>query len=275
MRVVTLRLPPDAREYGGSNAPSPRPAMPAAPPTTPSPGSVLVVGAGRMGTALAAQLRAVGVEVRGPEGRGATGADADVVLLAVPDAAIAAAAALIAPGRLVGHLSGASTLAPLAPHEAFSIHPLMTVTAPDASFRGIPAAIAGASERALQAAHALAATLGMDAVDVADEDRAAYHAAASMASNFLVTLEAAAAQLAATAGLRRDALVPLVRATVENWARLGAGALTGPIARGDHEVVAAQRAAVAERMPERLALYDVLAAATRELAARSPSEAPA
>src|SRR3954452_25428713 len=80
-----------------------------------------VVGRGRMGSALTAAL-ALGE----PLGRGADAADADVVLLAVPDAEIAAAAAAIAPGRLVGHLSGATTLDPLAPHEAFSLHPLMT-----------------------------------------------------------------------------------------------------------------------------------------------------
>src|SRR3954454_12214646 len=97
-----------------------------------------VVGRGRMGSALTAAL-ALGE----PLGRGADAADADVVLLAVPDAEIAAAAAAIAPGRLVGHLSGATTLAPLAPHEAFSLHPLMTVTGTETSFAGASAAVAG------------------------------------------------------------------------------------------------------------------------------------
>src|SRR3954462_7787620 len=75
-----------------------------------------VVGRGRMGTALAARLRDAGVHVCGPLGREDAVDDADVVLLAVPDAEIAHAAAAIAPGPLVGHLSGATTLAPLAPH---------------------------------------------------------------------------------------------------------------------------------------------------------------
>jgi predicted short-subunit dehydrogenase-like oxidoreductase (DUF2520 family) len=74
----------------------------------------------------------------------------------------------------------------------------------------------------------------MDSFEVADEDRAAYHAAASIAANFLVTLEGAAERLAATAGVPRAALAPLVRAAVDNWAALGArDALTGPIVRGD------------------------------------------
>jgi predicted short-subunit dehydrogenase-like oxidoreductase (DUF2520 family) len=113
--------------------------------------------------------------------------------------------------------------------------------------------------------------------EVADQDRVAYHAAASIASNFLITLEAAAERLAATAGVDREALIPLVRATVENWATLGAeDALTGPVARGDAQTVERQRAAVAERTPELLALFDALAGATRALAAApAPSRAPA
>ena len=123
-------------------------------------------------------------------------------------------------------------------------------------------------------ARELAEALGLRAIEIADEDRAAYHAAASIASNFLITLEAAAEQLAATTGADRDLLVPLVRATVENWARLGgARALTGPVARGDEATVAVQRAAVAERTPELLALFDALVGATRALAASGESVA--
>src|SRR4051794_39389653 len=88
-----------------------------------------VVGHGRLGTALASALAAARIPVDGPLGRGATGAGADVVLLAVPDGEIEDAAACIAPGRAVGHCSGATTLAPLHGHpEAFSLHPLMTIT---------------------------------------------------------------------------------------------------------------------------------------------------
>jgi predicted short-subunit dehydrogenase-like oxidoreductase (DUF2520 family) len=107
----------------------------------------------------------------------------------------------------------------------------------------------------------------MRAFAIADADRAAYHAAASIASNFLTTIEGAAERLAATAGVPREALVPLVRAAVDNWAALGARtALTGPIVRGDEAVVERQRAAVAERTPELAELFDALAAATRDLA---------
>ena len=118
---------------------------------------------------------------------------------------------------------------------------------------------------------------GCAPVEVLEPDRAAYHAAASIASNFLITLEAAAEQLAADAGVDRELLVPLVRATVENWAALGADrALTGPVARGDEQTVAAQRAAVAERAPDLLALFDVLVtkpAPSRAIGRHSPHEA--
>ncbi len=240
-------------------------------------GGLAVVGQGRLGHALAAALTAAGWRVTGPlgrgaDGRGANGRDAagqppDAVLLCVPDAEIAAAAALIAPGPLVGHCSASTTLDPLAPHEAFSFHPLMTVTAAGASFKGAGAAVAGRTDRAAAFAAGIAAALGMVAVTVADEDRAAYHAAASVASNLLVTLEAAAERLAATAGVGRELMVPLVRATVENWAALGPWrALTGPVARGDEATVARQRAAVAQRAPDLLPLFDVLVGATRALA---------
>jgi predicted short-subunit dehydrogenase-like oxidoreductase (DUF2520 family) len=228
---------------------------------------VAIVGRGRLGGALVTALRGAGVAVDGPLGRGADGADADTVILCVPDGEIAAAAAHVVPGRLVGHCSGATTLAPLAGHEAFSLHPLMTVPEHGASFAGATAAIAGATPRAVEAARGLAQALGMRSVEVADPDRAAYHAAASIASNFLVTLEGAAERLAATAGVDRQALAPLVRATVENWAEHGARrALTGPIARGDEATVTRQRDAVAERVPDLLPLWDALVESTRGLA---------
>lgn len=223
-----------------------------------------LIGPGRLGTALAAAMRHAGLAVDGPYGRGADGGDADVVLLCVPDDQIAAAASCVRRGAIVGHVSGATTLAPLREHRAFSLHPLMTVPAgaPATVFTGAPCAIAGDP-----VARELADALGMRAVEIADEDRAAYHAAASIASNFLVTLEAAAERVAASAGAPRELLVPLVRATVESWAERGPAALTGPIARGDDLTVARQRAAVAERTPDLLPLFDALTEATRELAA--------
>ena len=231
--------------------------------------SIAVIGAGRLGPALTAALRAAGLSVAGPLGRDPELAGATLVLLCVPDGEIAAAAQKLEPGPLVGHCSGATTLEPLAPHEALGLHPLMTVPAgsPPEVFRGAAAAVDGSTPRALAAAEALAAAVGMRPMRVAPEDRAAYHAAASIASNFLVTLEAAAERLAATAGVDRAALAPLVRAAVETWAELGPErALTGPIARGDEGTVARQREAVLDRTPELAPLFDALVEATRALA---------
>jgi predicted short-subunit dehydrogenase-like oxidoreductase (DUF2520 family) len=243
---------------------------------TPAQERLAIVGRGRLGTALTRTLRDGSVELVGAFGRGYDGTGADVVLLCVPDVEIAAAAASVVPGPLVGHCSGATGLQPLAPHQAFSLHPLMTVTAEGASFAGAGAAIAGNTPRALRLAATLADALGMQAVEIGEPDRSAYHAAASIASNFLVTLEAAAERVAASAGVDRELLVPLVRATVDNWAALGAErALTGPVARGDEATVDAQREAIAQRAPDLVPLFDALVKATRALARdREVSERP-
>jgi predicted short-subunit dehydrogenase-like oxidoreductase (DUF2520 family) len=232
---------------------------------------VAIVGNGRLGNTLAGALRAAGVQVTGPLGRNATPDEADAVLLCVPDAEIAAAAAAVPAGLAVGHCSGATGLDALATSggDVFSLHPLMTITAdsPPTAFAGAGAAVAGSTPAMLDLARAIAKRLGMRPIEIAPGDRAAYHAAASIASNFLVTLEAAAERLATTVGMEREDLVPLVRATVENWSRLGGErALTGPVARGDEGTVAAQRQAIAERAPDLLALFDTLVDATRALA---------
>lgn len=236
---------------------------------------IAIVGAGRLGTGLAGALAAAGFDVDGPHGRGFDGTGADAVLLCVPDAQISTAAEAIRPDVLIGHCSGATRLDALAGREAFGLHPLMTVTPEGATFDGSGCAVAGTSDGALALARHLADRLGMSAFEIADEDRATYHAAASVASNLLIALEGAAEQLAATAGVPRSALEPLVRASVENWASEGAAsALTGPIARGDEATVTAQREAIAERAPELLGVFDVLGERARVLAGRAPTGSP-
>lgn len=225
-----------------------------------------IVGAGRLGTALATALRAGGIAVTGPHGRGYDGAGDRVVLLCVPDDAIATAASRIGPGPLLGHCSGASGLDVLGERPRFSLHPLMTVTPSGADFHGVVAAVDGSSAAALAAANRLAQAAGLRPVRVAARDRVAYHAAASIAANYLITVEAAAAELLGTAGLDRTALLPLARAALENWGRLGPAALTGPVARGDTGTVDRHRAAVAERVPDLVGLLDALVAATERLA---------
>jgi predicted short-subunit dehydrogenase-like oxidoreductase (DUF2520 family) len=247
------------------------------------PRQIAIVGRGRLGTALARRLTDTGHEVVGPLARDYA-AEAlhgiRVVLLCVPDREIAAAAEALSErvpldGRcpFVGHCSGAGSLSRLAPlpREArFGLHPLMTFApGTDRHWDGATAAaaVAAIAEPALKLASDLARALGLHPFAIDEADRGAYHAAASMASNFLITLLAAAERLGESAGVQREALLPLVRATVENWASDGAAALTGPIARGDTETVARQREALEQRTPQLLELFDVLAQATRELAA--------
>jgi predicted short-subunit dehydrogenase-like oxidoreductase (DUF2520 family) len=246
-----------------------------------TPASVGVVGRGRLGTALAAALAEAGLDVEGPAGRGEAPAG-EAIVLCVPDAEIGAAAEAVAGAApLVGHTSGATPLAALAPVEqaggaVFGLHPLQSFSAEDERpplerFAGAGCAVAGSTPGALAAAEGLARALGMKPFAIADEARPAYHAAASVASNFLVTLEAAAEEIAAGAGLggadARELLAPLVRRTIDNWAELGPErALTGPVARRDEATVEAQRAAVTQAAPHLLGLFDELVERTRALA---------
>jgi predicted short-subunit dehydrogenase-like oxidoreductase (DUF2520 family) len=255
-----------------------------------TPRSISVVGRGRLGTALAGALRRSGLPVDGPLGRNETprrtngdGPAVDAILLCVPDDEIERAAQAVAGlAPLVGHTSGATPLSALTPAARpgtalFGLHPLQTVSGeepdPAARLAGAGCAIAGSTPPATAAARRLAERLGMVPFEIADDRRAAYHAAASIASNFLITLEDAAESVAGEAGLSpaeaRRALAPLVRATVENWAALGPErALTGPLARGDERTVALQRAAVERSIPTLLPLFDALVDRTRALAAR-------
>ncbi|HWM16526.1 MAG TPA: DUF2520 domain-containing protein [Microbacterium sp.] len=238
-----------------------------------------IVGGGRLGRVLTRALGAAGIGVNGPSGRGERVEPADVVLLCVPDGEIAAVArSLSGSDRLVGHVSGAT---PLAAFEVdFGLHPLQSFVgdeSPDV-FHGIGCAVAGRSPESLAVAEELAIRLGARPFPISDEQRAGYHAAASIASNFLVTLMAAAEQVAEVAGIppadARALLAPLVRSTVENWAAIGPeAALTGPVARGDVLTVRRQRAAVAVGSPDLLELFDALCASALALAEKGRSAA--
>lgn len=235
--------------------------------------SIAIIGAGRLGAVLARALRVARFDVHGPFGRDElprSGVRFDIALLCVPDSAIAAAAASARPHtRLIGHVSGATPLDDV----DFSIHPLQTFTGnePAEIFHGLGAAVAGRTPETHVVATLLAEALGAHPFTIDDEHRAGYHAAASLTSNFTLTVLDAAEQLAGQSGIpaadARALLAPIVRQSVENWIAHGASAaLTGPIARGDEGTVTRQRAAIPVELRD---LFDVLASATRTLAERS------
>ena len=240
-----------------------------------------VVGAGRTGRSIAAaaDLAGVAAELAGRDHAVEACRRAEVALLCVPDAAIADACATIAqavpPLRFVGHVSGATTLDALAAAraqgaEAFSLHPLQTIPDGGADLTGAPCAVSGSSAAALQLAEGLAERLGMRPFEVPEERRAAYHAAATIASNLLVALEETSTELLGRVGVEdaRELLAPLVLRTAANWAERGPDALTGPIARGDAATVERHLAALRESAPELLPLYEALTERAAQLASR-------
>ena len=229
-----------------------------------------IVGAGRLGTALARALKERGVGVVGPLKRGEA-VHGEIVLLAVPDREIANASANVPAYALVGHTAGAIALDVFGGREAFSVHPLMTAGTGKADFTGASAAVAGTTARARRIARDIATILEMHPIEVEDAERIAYHTAASIAANFLVTLETMAERVGQRAGLERHHLLPLARAALENWASLGSVALTGPIVRGDDEIVKRQREEIVQHAPEFLEAWDALVRATTRLA-RETSE---
>jgi predicted short-subunit dehydrogenase-like oxidoreductase (DUF2520 family) len=215
-----------------------------------------VIGSGRVGSAVAARLRerciAVGAD------------DPELVLLCVPDTAIAEVAATLEPGPWVAHVSGATPLASLAPHtRRFTVHPLQTFTlarGPE-QLDGAWAAVTAETAAARATGFWLAETLGLTPFELADAARTLYHAGAVFASNYVVTLQRAASLLFQAAGAPPEALEPLMLRTIENGFEL-----TGPISRGDWATVEAHRAAIRAARPELDHLYETLAAATVVLA---------
>lgn len=216
-------------------------------------------------------------------------APAECYLLAVPDAAIAdtasqlAAAGIVPAGALVFHASGAGETSLLAPllekgvrigslHPAFSFaEPARAVT----NFGGTLCALEG-EEGVCAELESLVVALGGQPFRLAPGGKAAYHAALSMASNYLVTLNALALQVAAGAGI--DAAVAsqlvggLMRQTLDNVLALGpAAALTGPIVRGDAGTVARHLAVIDDGLCAEV--YRAMGKATLRLAGERLDEA--
>lgn len=237
--------------------------------------SVRIIGPGRAGASMAGALDEVGWQVRPMLGRAATAAevsvaasDVDLVLIATPDAAVAEVAVSIEPNgtAVIAHLAGSLGLDVLVPHaRPAALHPLVAL--PDAEV-GARRLLAGAwfAVAGDPLARQVVDDLGGQALEVADQDRAAYHAAAVVASNHLVALLGQSERIASTAGVPFGALMDLVKATVANVDELGpAAALTGPAARGDTDTIRRHLEAIA---PDERPAYEALAQQARRLAGR-------
>jgi predicted short-subunit dehydrogenase-like oxidoreductase (DUF2520 family) len=222
-----------------------------------------VVGAGRVGRAVAARL-GESIPTR-TTGRELELAEAELVLLCVPDRAVAEVAAAVPTGPWIAHTSGACTLAELDPHaRRFSVHPLQTFTlarGPE-QLDGASAAVSAESDDALAAGFALARLLGLHAFELDDDQRPLYHAGASIASNYLVTIHWAASELFRAAGAPPEGLELLMRRTIENGFEL-----TGPISRGDWATVERHLAVIRARRPQLETMYRALADTTETVAA--------
>jgi predicted short-subunit dehydrogenase-like oxidoreductase (DUF2520 family) len=231
--------------------------------------SIRIIGRGRAGGSLASALRTSdwNVDLIAHTDAATATRAVDLVVLAVPDIAVAEVAAVVEPAgdAVVAHMAGSLGLDVLAPHaRRASLHPLVA----------LPNAELGASRLRGDAWFAVAGdpiatrvvdSLGGNAFEVDDDHRAAYHAAAVIASNHLVALLAQAQRVADIAGVPLDAYIDLVRSTVDNVATLGpAAALTGPAARGDELTIERHLSVLP---PDERELYEVLAEACRKLAA--------
>jgi predicted short-subunit dehydrogenase-like oxidoreductase (DUF2520 family) len=268
--------------------------------------SVVVLGCGKVGTAIATGLSAAGLKIAGVTTRSAataekaamrTGAPAstdnadtaprgDIVFVTTNDDSIAVVAAEVAaadgfrPGQLVLHASGSLPAAVLAPAAAAGasigcMHPLQSFATPEDAVRRMRGAVFSITcePESRATLEALVEVLGGKAVPIDDADKALYHAAAVMASNYLVALEDTALGLLERAGFDEEsamkALEPLVTGTAGNVFSLGpTRALTGPIVRGDVETVRGHVEALRKVPGDALELYRALGRRTIEVAMR-------
>jgi len=230
--------------------------------------TVSVVGAGRVGGAIGLALARAGYQVTAAWSRSRAGRAraqelldapilepeevaraADIVVVAVPDDAIRSVAETIAPGirrgKHVFHTSGGTSIETLdsvreAGAHVASLHPLMTFPGPDPDALDGAAVAVTCEQRDRTAFYRLARAWGGRPFVLADDQKAAYHAAAVFASNYIVSSVWAANAVFKTIGVNnaQPLLAPLLRATLENVIEKGpAKAITGPVARGDANTV--------------------------------------
>lgn len=263
-----------------------------------------IIGAGMLGRTLAAALHRHGLTVAAVASRRLAAAQdaavlagcdlattdpaeaarrADVVVVSVPDDAIAAVCGRVAAGGgfaagdIAVHLSGALgsdalDAARACGAAALAFHPAQTFARVDpALFEGIVVSLEG-DEAAVAVGRALAERLGAQPVAMRPEDKVLYHAALCVASNYAVTLADAGVALLEEAGFGDAAvptLLPLLRTILGNLGRVGtARALTGPISRGDLATLRAHLAELGARTPDLIPLYRIVGLRTIDLALR-------
>jgi predicted short-subunit dehydrogenase-like oxidoreductase (DUF2520 family) len=272
---------------------------------------VAVIGAGKVGTAVAVLLQQAGHRLVGVSGRGETrgrasahlpgvpvlepaeaAAAADLVVIGTPDDAIEptvaalAAAAAISSTSWVLHLSGSLGLDALRSAREvgagrLAMHPLQTFPDVGSALRGLPGssiAVTADDDEGYRLGERLADDLHGVPFRLADELRPLYHAAAVFASNYLVTTSAIAESLFAEAGVPDPAktMAPLQRTSLGHVERLGpARALTGPAVRGDAGTIRRNLEALERHAPALVPAYVALARSTLHLAERSGRLPPA
>lgn len=227
--------------------------------------NITIIGAGRAGTSFNSALRAVGHRVQLLHHDELDEVHAsDVVLLTVPDDAIAKVAnqLIVHPHQVVAHVAGSRTLTELAPHpRVASMHPLAALPSTERGSERLVGAIYCVAGDAL--IRDVVVSLDGRILTLSDEHRMAYHATASVAANHLVTLMGQVQRLAENAGLSLEDFLPLAQQALLDVGELGpTDALTGPASRGDMATIDAHLGAIPE--PER-STYVAMANAAFEM----------
>jgi predicted short-subunit dehydrogenase-like oxidoreductase (DUF2520 family) len=247
---------------------------------------VAIVGAGKVGSSLAAALRHAGAAVKLRAARRrlpSVAFDADLLILAVRESALEPLARELAEKKLVGrrtavvHCAGSLGPEPLAPLRGIALgvaqmHPMISF----ASDAFVPTLTRGnvhvdGDAPAVRVARRVALLLGMAPRTVNGLDRVAYHAAAGLVANGSAALSAAGCELLEKAGvpskLAPRMLGPLLRSVADNVERLSLPrALTGPVRRGDAGAVERHLRVIDSRAPALVPLYRALIAAQIPLA---------
>ena len=262
--------------------------------------SIGIIGPGKLGSVLAAEIRAAGYPLTGVNASAPESTEAkarilstsplskkelaelsQVIILSVPDDSIheiaveIAGMALSSKDKFIAHTSGAHSIRELLPvkekgYNVFTFHPLQSFADSKATFKGCFIALEG-DEEAMPLAEEMADSLGAFHHRLTPEQKVLYHAAAALACGGLVALESEALKLFEAAGLPPDeglkALLPILHGTLNNLARLGPGsALTGPFARGDSGTISAHIDTMKKARPGILPLYYHLGRVSLELA---------